>query len=206
MSIYIHTILLALIQAITEFLPISSSGHLVIYHQLVEFPGIDELAFDVALHFGTLLALIVYFRRNLITYSRAFFSSLKKWNLKNDINQRLSWYLILSIIPAGLVGYFFEDIIETLFRNIFTVSITLIIGGLLFFIVEKIGSKTCEISSLTPPEVIKISLAQVLSLIPGVSRSGITIITGLAVGLNREAAASFSFLMAIPIIFLAWLL
>ncbi len=159
------------------------------------------MAFDVALHLGTLLALLVFFRSDVVKYLRAWFQSLAKWNLKENLDQRLAWYLLISTIPAVITGFFLENIIETLLRAPYIVVGNLILFGLLFFLVEKLSKKESGLASLTWLKTLLIGVAQAVALIPGVSRSGITIIAGMSFKLKREVAARFSFLMAIPVVF-----
>ncbi|MFC1599141.1 undecaprenyl-diphosphatase UppP, partial [Patescibacteria group bacterium] len=201
--IYLFTILLGIIQGLTEFLPVSSSGHLVLLHEIWVMPQINNLIFDVVLHTGTLVALLVYFYKDIISYLRAFLNSLVNWNIKNDLQQRMAWLIIISIIPAGIIGYFFEDIIENVFRSALSVALVLIAVSFLFFLAEKYTKKEKNFQSLTWWKVLLIGIAQAIALIPGVSRSGITIITGMYFNLKRELAARLSFLISIPIIFIA---
>jgi len=199
----LFSIILGIIQGLTEFLPISSSGHLVIFHDIFNWQTADNLSYDVFLHWGTLLALILFFYKDIIRYLSAFLQSLKKWDLKNNLDQKVAWLIILSMIPASLIGFYWEDLINSLFRNLFSVAIFLIIVGLLFLIVEKVSKKQLNFQSLSWQKSLILGLAQSVALLPGVSRSGATISTGLALNLNREAAARFSFLMSIPIVFAA---
>lgn len=197
------SILLGIVQGLTEFLPISSSGHLIVLHDIFNLQTIDNLIFDVALHLGTLVALLIFFYNDIIRYFQAFLKSFMKWNLKDDLDQRIAWLILISMIPAGIVGYFFENIIEQIFRSVWVVAIALILVGVLFFIFEKYSKKEKDLVSLNWLKVFLLGLAQAVALIPGVSRSGITIITGLGINLKREVATRFSFLMSIPIIFVA---
>lgn len=199
----LYSIILGIIQGLTEFLPVSSSGHLVILHQIFDLNGIDDLAFDAALHLGTLVAIIIFFFNDIIRYIKAFLNSIVKWDLKNNLDQRLSWYILISMIPAGIVGFFWEDIIKNFFRSALLVAIVLIIVSFFFILAEWYSKRSQGFQSLTWLKALIIGLAQALALIPGVSRSGITIITGLSYHLKREAAARFSFLMSIPIVFAA---
>jgi undecaprenyl-diphosphatase len=201
--VYFFTIILGLVQGLTEFLPVSSSGHLIFLHDILDLQTIDNLSFDVALHLGTLVALIVYFYKDIIRYLRAFLKSLVNWNLKNELDQRIAWLILISMIPAALIGFFFEEVLENVFRAPLSVALVLIIVSLLFFIAEKFSQKIKNFDSLNWWKVILIGIAQALALIPGVSRSGITIITGMAFNLKRQVAARFSFLMAIPIVLAA---
>lgn len=198
---YIYSIILGAVQAVTEFLPISSSGHLIIMHQFLKSALLDSLTFDVVLHAGTLLALLIYFWQDLLKIVKGFFKSLNKWDLKNNIDQRLAWLIIVGTMPAAVIGFFFGDLIEQIFRSVLSVSVMLILGGLLFIIFEKFSSQKRSLDSLSFSDVVVIGLAQALAFIPGVSRSGATILGGLARGFTREAAARFSFLMSVPIIF-----
>lgn len=186
-------------QGITEFLPISSSGHLIILHKFSNL-DVDNLIFDVALHLGSFFALLIFFKKKIYSL---FFCFLKTNKQQEDgkKNLRLFFFIFLATIPAGLIGFFFEDKIESYFRNIAVVSATLIIGGLLLFFADKYSKKQKDIYSLSAIEIFLIGIAQALALIPGVSRSAATIIAGLGLKLQRKAAAEFSFLLSIPIIF-----
>lgn len=201
--IILYTIILGIIQGLTEFIPVSSSGHLVILHDLLKFNFADNLGFDVSLHLGTLLALILFFRKEIIKYLKAFFGSLVKFDLKENIDQKISWQILIATIPVLLVGYFFEDKISLLFRKPSSVAIMLILIGLLFFYIEKKSEKTKDMNGLDWMSAIMIGIFQIFALVPGISRSGITIIAGMNSGLKRTEAAKFSFLLAIPAIFLA---
>lgn len=194
---YIYAIIIGTIQGITEFLPISSSGHLVILHEFIEIPINNEPAFDVALHLATLLSVLIYFYKDITAISKAWVLSIFG---QGSADSRLAWNIILATLPAGLAGYFFESYIENHFRSILLVSIMLIIVGFLFIIAEKISIRRYKIHEISPLKALFIGLAQAIALIPGTSRSGITIIAGLGMKLKREAAVKFSFLMSIPII------
>ena len=200
---YLLSIIFGAVQGLTEFLPISSSGHLVILHQIFPVSIFNSLGFDVALHIGTLLALIIYFFRDLAKYISAFFRSFASWEYQTNSDQRLAWLLIVSIIPAGLAAIIFSEAIETTLRSPIIVASMLIIGGLLFFLVEWLSRQNIQLNQIGFGRAILVAIAQALALIPGVSRSGVTITAGMAMNLDRESATRFSFLMAIPIIFLA---
>lgn len=186
-------------QGITEFLPISSSGHLIILHKFFTL-NVDSLSFDVALHLGSFFALLIFFKKKIYSL---FFCFLKTNRQQEDgkKNLRLFFFIFLAAIPAGLIGFFFEDKIESYFRNIAVVSAALIIGGLLLIFADKYSKKQKDIYSLSAIEIFLIGIAQALALIPGVSRSATAIIAGLGLKLQRKAAAEFSFLLAMPIIF-----
>lgn len=194
---YLSVIIFGVVQGITEFLPVSSSGHLVILHELLSLPFENDLAFDVALHFATLLAVLYFFRRDVVQLAVGFLSSLR--GQKTEMS-RLSWLLIMGAVPAAILGFLFDDLIEQRFRSLWIVITMLIVVALLFILVEKKGRFSQEYVNIKWPQALFIGLAQALALIPGTSRSGITIITGLAVGLKREAAIRFSFLLSIPIV------
>lgn len=195
----VQAIILGAVQGITEFLPISSSGHLVLLENLF---GLRQasLAFDVVLHLGTLAALLGFFWRDWMKLGRAFLSSLKKWNLKEDSNQRLVWFLIVATIPGALFGILLEKQAETTFRNPLLVALMLAGLGLFLIVAERAAQKKREFGSLNLFDSIVIGFSQALALIPGVSRAGITITAGLFRGLTRETAVRFSFLLSTPII------
>ncbi|MFA5855512.1 MAG: undecaprenyl-diphosphate phosphatase [Candidatus Gracilibacteria bacterium] len=168
---FLEAILLGLLQGITEFLPISSSGHLVFFESFLGLNVSGLKDFDIILHLGTLLAILLYFRREIF--------KPKTWPL-----------LIAASVPAALAGFFLEDYIDALFRNPISVAIVMVVVGLLFFIPQKTHT-----ARLTYPRGILIGIAQMFALIPGVSRSGSTIFTGTMLGLSREEAAKFSFML-----------
>ncbi|MFA4871881.1 MAG: undecaprenyl-diphosphatase UppP [Patescibacteria group bacterium] len=198
---YLLSILAGVIQGVAEFLPISSSGHLVLFHDIFGFNLPDDLLFDVILHWGTLLALVWFFYRDIWQISRGFLASLTNWNLANDFNQRLAWLLVIGTIPAVIIGYFFEKFIVANFRSAISVAVMLIIGAILFWIFEKYSRQQRDIGSINKWDSLIIGGAQALALIPGVSRSGVTIIAGLGRNIKREDAAKFSFLLSIPVVF-----
>lgn len=175
-----QSIVLGILQGITEFLPISSSGHLIIFEKLFDLEVEKLLDFDIMVHMGTLFAILIYFRRD-------FFSLLKFQDQKMILN------LLLASIPAVIVGLLFKDRIEEIFRSTFSVSIFLIVVGILFFLPENLFIKTAE--KLTLKKSLLIGLAQSLALMPGISRSGSTILTGTLLGISRAEAAKFSFLL-----------
>ncbi|HUT21940.1 MAG TPA: undecaprenyl-diphosphatase UppP [Candidatus Bipolaricaulota bacterium] len=196
--IYLSSLFLGIVQGITEFLPVSSSGHLIIFRDILNFQINDSLSFDVALHLGTLLAIIVYFAKPIGVLCVAWFSSFKKLNHLND-DQRLAWLLVLGSIPAALLGAAFGDFFEKVVRNSVVVIVALILGGVLFLLVEKFYKGNKQIISLNWKSALAIGFAQAIALIPGVSRSGITIITGMGFKLQRGEAARFSFVLGIPV-------
>lgn len=199
--VLLYTIILAFVQGLTEFLPVSSSGHLVVLHDVLSFSVRDSVAFDLFLHWGTTFAVIYFFRLDLLKLLRAFFGSI--WSRSfADGNARIAWYIVFSTIPAAVIGWFFEDALG-LFRNDQLVGALLIAGGVLFFVVEWAMARRRtrrDLHSLSISDALFIGFAQASALIPGVSRSGITIVSGLFRGFGRAQAARFSFLLSVPII------
>lgn len=197
----IQAVILGVVQGLTEFLPVSSSGHLLLGQY---FLGLDQdrfgLSFDVALHLGTLLAVVSYFWRDLIRMAFAFLRSFSRRDLANDQDQRLAYLVIASTVPAALIGFLFEGFFETAVRSPWVVVFNFVLVGALFIVGEIVGSRTRRASKLGFGEAIGIGFAQAAALVPGVSRSGATITLGLFLGLRREEAARFSFLMSVPII------
>jgi undecaprenyl-diphosphatase len=195
--------ILGLVQAVTEFLPISSSAHLILAREVLDFQAIDGLTFDVALHIGTLLAVVVYFWRDLVALVRGFFGSIARRTGPMDPEGRMSWYILAACVPAGIVGFLFEDDIENYFRHPAVIVVTLILGAFLFFWIERRSHGQGDMNALSLKQAVLIGAAQSLALIPGVSRSGITIVVGMMCGLRREQAARFSFLMGSPLMLAA---
>ena len=197
----VQAIVLGIVQGLTECLPVSSSGHLIIVPALVGWhdPFIESLAFSVMLHVATLLALLIYFREDWLRLIPAGLAALRDRSFRGDPDRKLAWLLAASTVPAVIVGIALNDLIETAFREPRLVAITLVIGAAILWAADRIGSKRGEIASLTFPMAIGIGAAQALALVPGVSRSGISISAGLFAGLTRESAARFAFLMATPI-------
>jgi undecaprenyl-diphosphatase len=197
-----QSIILGIIQGLTEFLPISSSGHLVLAHNLLGWQE-TGLAFDVALHLGTLVALISFFFKDWMKIIRESFLNPKNWRKTKPLlttHYSLLIYLVIGTIPAAVVGFFAEDVIETVFRSSWIVIFMLVGIGVLFILAEKVAKKQKDLGQINLFDSIIIGFAQALALIPGVSRSGITITAGLLRNIKREQAARFSFLLATPII------
>lgn len=201
MTDFFYSIFAGVLQGVTEFLPISSSGHLVLFHQYFRINFPDFLAFDVILHLGTLVALFIYFFSDVKKYLAAFFQSIIKPDLKNNKEQLLAWYLLMATFPAAIIGFYFERIVEVYLRNSIIVAMMLITFGILLYLADSFFQKSKKMTELSPQGALLIGFAQALALIPGVSRSGITIIAGLSQKLQREQAAKFSFLLSIPIVF-----
>jgi undecaprenyl-diphosphatase len=190
----VEAIVLAVVQGLSEFLPISSSGHLVLVPHFFGWPD-QGLAFDVAVHVGTLLALLVYFRRELTVMGFAWLRSLGG---KHDRDSRLAWQILVGTVPVGLAGLCFGDYIEEHLRQPLFVAGTLTVFGLLMYAADRSGRGTRDEYGLSWPQAIAIGIAQALALMPGTSRSGVTMTAGRALGLSRSGAARFSFLLAVP--------
>jgi undecaprenyl-diphosphatase len=195
----IQAILLGIVQGLTEFLPVSSSGHLLLGQY---FLGVDQdkfgLTFDASIHTGTVLAVILFFRRDLFRMARASLRSLSGPDLA-DIDQRMAFLVLAATIPAGIIGFLFENFFAAAVRSPWIVVANLVLVGALFIVAEAAGRKSQRASKLTFVEAVGIGLAQAAALVPGVSRSGATITMGLFLGLKRDEAARFSFLMSVPI-------
>jgi undecaprenyl-diphosphatase len=195
----LQTILLALIQGLTEFLPISSSAHLILPNQLLGWQD-QGLAFDVAVHFGSLIAVFVYFRKDIIAMMVAWFGQFGSAGHTSD--SRLAWLIILATIPAGLAGLAFEHIIETQLRSGFVIGITTVVFGLALWFADVRPNAGKNIYQIGILAALMIGVAQAFALIPGTSRSGVTITAALLLGFARTDAARFSFYLSIPIIVL----
>jgi undecaprenyl-diphosphatase len=196
----LQVLVLALIQGITEFLPISSSAHLILVPVLTDWAD-QGLAFDVAVHVGTLSAVVFYFRRELRRMTLEWLASVAGRGLSPDA--RLAWAVLFGTIPVGLAGLAFEGLIETHLRSAPVIALATIGFGLLLGWADLTGRRRRDEHTIGWRDVLVIGLAQALALIPGTSRSGITMTAGLALGLTRSAAARFSFLLSIPVILLA---
>ena len=201
MDITIQALVMGVVQGLTEFLPVSSSGHLIIVPALLGWhdPFITSLAFSVMLHIGTLAALLIYFRADWLRLVPAGLATIRDRSFEGDPDRRLAWLLVVATIPALLIGVFLNDAIESRFREVGLVALMLVVGGAILWLAERNGSRRLLAVDLTFPRALGIGLAQALALIPGISRSGISIAAGLFTGLNRESAARFSFLMATPV-------
>ena len=202
-----HIVWLALVQGLTEFLPVSSSAHLILVPRLLGWED-QGLAFDVAVHLGTLIAVVAYFRTDLVTLFLAWtrsFGSLSRRAAPMVAEARLAWGVILGTIPAGLVGLAFKGVIETHLRSPLVIATTTILFGLLLWYADRRARLVRDEYTLGWRDFLVVGGAQALALVPGTSRSGITITAGLLLGLTREAAARYSFLLSIPIIVLSGL-
>ena len=192
-----QAVILGLIQGLTELLPISSSAHLALTPWLLGWddPG---LAFDVALHLGTLVAILWYFRKEWVALARAAYSIVRKRRIET-VEEKRVLFLVIATIPAAIGGLILEEKAETVFRSPKIIGATLIVMGILLWAVDRIMARHRELKDMRYLDAIVIGLAQVLALVPGVSRSGSTITAGRALQLDRQTAAVFSFLMSMPI-------
>jgi undecaprenyl-diphosphatase len=207
----IQAIILGIVQGLTEYIPISSSAHLIIIPWLFNWtdPAITSLSFDVALHLGTLVAVLWFFARDWVRLIRAWFVSIKERKIAGDPDRRLAWFIVLGCIPGGIAGVLAESKIDQWFHQpntpisknaILVLAIIILLLAFALLIAEKSAKHTRSMEGLTFKDVVIIGLSQALAIFPGVSRSGSTITAGLALGLKREDAARFSFLLGAPII------
>jgi undecaprenyl-diphosphatase len=197
-----QVIILALIQGITEFLPISSSAHLILPSQLLGWPD-QGLAFDVAVHVGTLSAVVIYFRNDLQQMVVAWFGQFGAQGATQE--SRLAWYVGLATIPVCVIGFLSSDFIETHLRSTLVIALTSIVFGLVLWWADASGKRKLTLNELTLGAAMLIGLAQAVALIPGTSRSGITMTMALFLGFTRSDAARFSFLLSIPVILIGGL-
>ena len=193
-----QAIVLGIVQGLTEFMPISSSAHLILVPRLLGWadPG---LSFSVALHIGTLVAVLIYFWFDLVQLAVAWLRSLRDRDFK-DPYARLAWLLLLGTLPAAVAGFLLEEYAETVFRDLRVIGVTLILLAIILVIAERVTRGSKKLPDLSWQDSLWIGLAQALALVPGVSRSGATITAGLFRGLQRDAAARFSFLLSTPIV------
>ncbi|MEO6458528.1 MAG: undecaprenyl-diphosphatase UppP [Chloroflexia bacterium] len=204
-----QALVLGLVQGLTEFLPISSSAHLLIVPWLFGWNNraLNSIQFEVALHMGTLLAVLVYFAQDWRRLIVAFVQSVLERRIGDDPDRRLVWYIVFATVPAFLVGVLAESQIDEVFHDpnnlrggLLIIAVMMIVMGALLLLAERIGKHVIELKNITLGTALGIGVAQALALVPGVSRSGSTITTGLFLGLKRDAAARFSFLLSTPIV------
>lgn len=190
-------IILAIVQGITEFLPISSSAHLILPAELLGWVS-QGLAFDVAVHVGSLLAVIIYFRHDISNMVQAWFRH--GFSSRQTQDSKLAWFVAIGTIPAVIAGFMFKDWIELYARSALVIACTTIVFGLLLWYADRAARHRKTLTALSIKDTIIIGLAQAMALIPGTSRSGITMTAALMLGFDRESAARFSFLLSIPVI------
>ena len=193
-----EAVVLGVVQGLAEFLPISSSGHLILVPWLLGWPE-HGLTFDLALHLGTSVALLGYFWRDWLGLGTAVLTGLVNAKARASDEWRLAWLIVIGCIPAAVVGVLFEDAIEAMLRQPALIALLLMAFGLVLLMAEKVGAKSRALREVTLADALVIGFAQILALAPGVSRSGITMTAGLFQGLDRGAAARFSFLLSAPI-------
>jgi undecaprenyl-diphosphatase len=198
----IQALVMGVVQGLTEFLPVSSSGHLIVVPALLGWhdPFLDSLAFSVILHMGTLAALFVYFRADWLRLVPAGLAVLRDRSFRDDPDRRLAWLLAAATVPALGIGFVLNDAVETSFRRIELVAAALVAGAAILWLADRTGGHDRDLRDLGFRGAIGIGFAQALALVPGVSRAGMSISAGRFLGLDRPAAARFSFLMATPII------
>lgn len=198
--------ILGIIQGLTEFLPISSTAHLLLAQQFLgwHFPDKEAFSFVVLVQLGTLLSLILFFRRDLLELIRAALAGLRRMQPFSQPQARLAWQVILATIPALIAGVLFKDLVERLFQNPgVAASIRLLITAMLLVLAELASRRNRDLSSLTWIDALWVGITQVLSIFPGASRSGSTIMGGMTRNLDRPSAARFAFLMAVPVMLAA---
>lgn len=194
---WFEAVFLGILQGLTEFLPISSSAHLLIFSQIFGWqdPG---AAFTAVTQIGTETAVLIYFRKDIWRIITTWVKSLYTPELRGNLDARMGWYVIVGTIPIAVIGVLFADQIETAARNLWLVSTVLIVFGIILGVADKVGAKTRGLETLSMRSGLVYGFGQALALIPGVSRSGATITTGLFMGFTREAATRYAFLLAIP--------
>ncbi|MBO0826916.1 MAG: undecaprenyl-diphosphate phosphatase [Streptosporangiales bacterium] len=200
----LHAIVLGIVQGLTEFLPISSTAHLLIVPKLLGW-GDPGAAFSAVIQLGTMAAVVVFFWRDIVRIVWTWLRSLWTPALRGELDARMGWYIGLGTIPIGIIGLVFKDQIETAARNLWLTSTVLIVFAVVLLIADRVGRKTRPVERLTAKDAAVVGTFQILALIPGVSRSGSTITGGLFMGLNREAAARYSFLLSVPAVVLSGL-
>jgi undecaprenyl-diphosphatase len=197
----LEALILGIVQGLTEFLPISSTGHLILAEELLGIPeGKFGLPFDASIHLGTLAAVLIYFRDTIRRIVAAWFLSLPGLRWDQTPESRLAWLILLGTVPAVVAGVLIEDTAEHELREPELVAAMLLIFCIPMVVAERWGRGNREVADVTPRDALLIGVAQSIALIPGVSRSGITISTGMLAGLRREEAASFAFLLSAPVI------
>jgi undecaprenyl-diphosphatase len=195
--------ILGIVQGLTEFVPISSTGHLVLVPAVFgwDFEPQQAFIFDVLVQWGTLVAVVIYFRRELLTLTRGLYDGLRQGKIFTEPRARLAWLILLSSIPAGIAGLFLKSLVEEAINSPLVVSIFLVINAFILFISDRIGKYQRRLQDLEWADSLWIGIAQILALFPGISRSGATISGGLLRHLERGDAARFSFLMSLPVMF-----
>jgi undecaprenyl-diphosphatase len=199
-----QAIVLGIVQGLTEFLPVSSTGHLRIVPAFLgwEDPG---AAFTAVTQLGTMAAVLLYFRHDLWRITHTWTLSLRRRELRGQLDARMGWYILLGTVPIGLFGVTFDDHIESSARSLYLIGATLILLGLLLLAAEKAARHDRPLESIDERDAIAIGMAQAMALVPGVSRSGATLTAGLFLGFDRPSAARYSFLLSVPAVVLSGL-
>ncbi len=203
MPLVLQALVIGILQGLTEFLPVSSSAHLIVVPEFLGWkdPFLNSAAFDVMLHAGTLAALLIYFWRDLLRLLAAWIGSIRERRVGADPDRRLAWLLLVTMIPGALLGVALESFFDTFFReHIILVAVFLVLGAAILWLAEQLAFLQRGLDNVNFRDAIVLGVAQAFALFPGFSRSGMTIAAGLYTGLTREAAARFSFLMGTPII------
>jgi len=197
----LQAVILGIVQGLTEFIPVSSSGHLVLVPHLLGWKLVESqvFIFDVLVQWGTLFAVIAYFWKDLVAIATAFVQGIFAGKPLQNEDARMGWYLILATIPAVIVGLLCKDYVEAAFNDVRATGAFLLLTAVLLVVAERVGRRKRDMASITWLDALFIGCAQVLALLPGVSRSGSTIAGGMARNLDRPAAARFSFLMSVPV-------
>jgi undecaprenyl-diphosphatase len=200
----VQAIVLGIVQGLTEYLPISSTAHLRIVPAFMgwEDPG---AAFTAVTQLGTMAAVLLYFRADLWRIARMWTASLRRPELRGQLDARMGWYILLGTIPIGIFGFAFADQIESGARDLYLIGTTLIVLGLILLLAERVGRRERSIAEINRRDGILIGFAQALALVPGVSRSGATITAGLFLGFDRASAARYSFLLSVPAVVISGL-
>lgn len=197
---FLHILVLAILQGLTEFLPISSSAHLILPARLLDWDD-QGLVFDIAVHVGTLSAVLIYFRKDLFSITTSWY---RAWFGIASAESRMAWYLIVATIPVVCFGFLFNELIELHLRSVTVIALATLFFGLLLGVADNMakrnGSEALDFDHFSWSQAMIVGLAQALALIPGTSRSGITMTAALMLGFKRQAAARFSFLLSIPVI------
>ena len=202
---FFQAFVLGIVQGLTEFIPVSSSGHLVLIPWILkwELEPQSAFVFDVLVQWGTLLALVVYFRKDLSSLTTAVILGLRNRENRSNPQTRLTWHIFLATLPALIVGLFLKSLVQDVIENPLSVSIFLLVTGGILMFSERIGRRIKSVEDLSNADAVWIGIFQIISLFPGISRSGATISAGLLRGFARKDAARFSFLMALPIMIAA---
>jgi undecaprenyl-diphosphatase len=199
----LQAIVLGIVQGLTEFAPVSSSGHLILVPWLFHWPILTNetlnKTFDVALHMGTFVGAVAYFWRDIVKYLKAWGHSIRRRSVEG-VDERMAWFLVIGTIPGALAGALFEDTIDKKLGQPYLIAIMLVVFGIILYVVDRRAKQTRGFEDLRFGDAIFIGLAQAIALQPGVSRSGVTITAARGVGVKREVAARFSFLLSLPII------